>query len=89
MHYENFIRLITKATEDKTLIKLVRDKDDHVFNEIYEDDDMFSNEYENALNHIISLLMRNQIVLKKTMLGYSLKSICTTIMHMKSRRTLL
>ena len=35
MHYENFFRLITKATEDKTLIKLVRDKDDHVFNEIY------------------------------------------------------
>lgn len=40
MHYENFFRLITKATEDKTLIKLVRDKDDHVFNEIYEDDDI-------------------------------------------------
>lgn len=56
MHYENFFRLITKATEDKTLIKLVRDKDDHVFNEIYEDDDMFSNEYENALNHIIKFI---------------------------------
>ena len=56
MHYENFFRLITKAAEDKTLIKLVRDKDDHVFNEIYEDDDMFSNEYENALNHIIKFI---------------------------------
>ena len=56
MHYENFFRLITKATEDKTLIKLVRDKDDHVFNEFYEDDDMFSNEYENALNHIIKFI---------------------------------
>lgn len=56
MHYENFFRIITKATEDKTLIKLVRDKDDHVFNEIYEDDDMFSNEYENALNHIIKFI---------------------------------
>ena len=56
MHYEKFFRLITKATEDKTLIKLVRDKDDHVFNEIYEDDDMFSNEYENALNHIIKFI---------------------------------
>ena len=56
MHYENFFRLITKATENKTLIKLMRDKDDHVFNEIYEDDDMFSNEYENALNHIIKFI---------------------------------
>lgn len=56
MHYETFFKLITKATSDKTLIKISREMNNHKFNEIYEDDDMFSSEYEKALNHIIRFI---------------------------------
>ena len=65
MHYENFFRLITKAIADKTLIKLTRDRDNHIFNEIGEDDDMFSNEYENALNHIIKFINAESNTIKE------------------------
>jgi len=65
MHYENFFKLITKATEEKTLIKLIRERDNHIFNEISEDDDVFSDEYNNALNHIIKFINAETNVIKE------------------------
>lgn len=56
MHYENFFRLITKVTEDKTLIKIIRQKNNHVFEEIQETDDIFKNEYERMLSKIIKFI---------------------------------
>lgn len=56
MHYESFFKLIAKPKNDKTLIKIERDKDNHLFCEIDENDDIFSSEYENALKHIIQFI---------------------------------
>lgn len=56
MHYENFFRSISKSTSEKTLIKIKRIKDNHYFEEIQEDDDIFKDEYEKALDHIIQFI---------------------------------
>lgn len=56
MHYENFFRLITRITQDKTLIKIMRSGDNHFFEEIFDDNDIFKNEYERQLNKIIRFI---------------------------------
>lgn len=56
MHYENFFRLITKTFEDKTLIKINRDKDNHIFEEINENNDIFKDDYDKKLSNIIKFI---------------------------------
>ena len=56
MHYENFFRSISKNTPEKALIKIKRTKDNHYFEEIQEDDEIFKDEYEKALDRIIQFI---------------------------------
>lgn len=65
MHYESFFRLAAKAIDDKTLIKIVREKDNHAFCEIDENDDMFSSEYEQALRHIVQFIQAETNTIKE------------------------
>lgn len=56
LHYENFFKVITQSTDDKTLLKITRKSGNHNFEEITEEDDIFKTDYEKILNKIIKFI---------------------------------
>lgn len=56
LHYENFFKVITQSTPDKTLLKIIRKSNNHNFEEITEEDDIFKSDYEKILNKIIKFI---------------------------------
>lgn len=56
LHYENFFKVITQSTSDKTLLKITRQSNNHNFEEITEQDDIFKTDYEKILNKIIKFI---------------------------------
>ena len=56
LHYENFFKVITQSTADKTLLKITRKSGNHNFEEITEEDDIFKTDYEKILNKIIKFI---------------------------------
>lgn len=56
LHYENFFKVITQSTPDKTLLKITRKSNNHNFEEITEEDDIFKSDYEKILNKIIKFI---------------------------------
>lgn len=56
MHYENYFRMLSKRTDEKMLIKITRQKDNHIFEEVPENDELLMDGYEKTLDKIIRFI---------------------------------
>ena len=57
MHYENFFRSINNfTTENKVVLKIQRDRNNHVFVPLSPDDGIFKDDYEALLDKVIKFI---------------------------------
>ena len=57
MHYENFFRVINDFTiENKAILQIKKDKDNHLFVPLSSDDIIFKDNYEALLDKIIRFI---------------------------------
>lgn len=56
MHYENLLKAAIKMGNEKTILKIEHSMNNHNFVEIFEDDALFKNEYEQKIDKIIKFI---------------------------------
>lgn len=56
MHYENLLKAAVKMGNEKTILKIEHSMNNHNFVEIFEDDALFKNEYEQKIDKIIKFI---------------------------------